>query len=106
VKAPKRVSTGAGSGFAAGALRGTDRPWQPALLLPVVWALIVWRRHVTRKAFVDSIAWVTRDGLSVIPGDARTGWPRAEATSIRSWTRWSTSGASASLTSTTFGARG
>lgn len=40
------------------------------ILAPVLWALITWRLYTVRRAFVDSIAWVTIEGISVITDDS------------------------------------
>lgn len=40
------------------------------LLVPLLWALITWRLYATRRAFVDGIAFVTYQGVSVVPNGA------------------------------------
>jgi hypothetical protein len=49
---------------------GPAETWAP-VLVPLGWALITWRLYGVRRRFVDSIAFVTGQGVSVIPGGAR-----------------------------------
>lgn len=43
----------------------------PALLIPIAWLGIAWRLHSLREDYAARIAWVTRHGVSVVPGAAR-----------------------------------